>query len=58
MFPGWANEALKSHKDKKYEVKWPQESEFTMACALFWVSVIPVSIISTEDNSRIVADHD
>lgn len=56
MFPGGANEALKSRKDKKYAVKWPEEPEFIRACALFGASVIPVSIIGTEDNSRIVAD--
>lgn len=58
MFPGGANEALKSRKDKKYAVKWPDDPEFIRACALFGASVIPVSTIGTEDNSRIVVDPD
>ena len=56
MFPGGAREALKSRSDKKYAVKWPEDPEFIRACSLFGASIIPVSLIGTEDLAEIIAD--
>lgn len=54
IFPGGAREAFKEAGEEKYELKWPDHSEFVRTCALFGAIIIPVSTVGTEDRVRTV----
>lgn len=56
LFPGGAREVLRSSDKPMYSVIWPESPEFVRTCALFGVTVVPLSTVGTEDMVNIIAD--
>ncbi|GAX82792.1 hypothetical protein CEUSTIGMA_g10218.t1 [Chlamydomonas eustigma] len=55
LYPGGVREAFK-RRHEKYELFWPQRSEFIRMAARFNTTVVPISTIGFEDSIQLVLD--
>ncbi|KAG2431972.1 hypothetical protein HYH02_013188 [Chlamydomonas schloesseri] len=57
LYPGGVREGFK-RRNEKYELFWPQRSEFVRMAARFGATIIPVSAVGLEDSLALVLDSD
>ncbi|KAG2498570.1 hypothetical protein HYH03_003321 [Edaphochlamys debaryana] len=57
LYPGGVREGFK-RRNEKYELFWPERSEFVRMAARFGATIVPVSAIGLEDSLALVLDSD
>lgn len=55
LYPGGVREAYKM-KDEKYQLFWPEQSEFVRMAAKFGATIIPLAAVGQEDGIEILFD--
>lgn len=55
LYPGGVREGFK-RKNEKYQLFWPQRSEFVRMAAKFGATIVPVASVGAEDCVNILMD--